>query len=79
MTGEEMFEDLRIPMPVLDRENANVEAKWETFYHSRSAAAWQAYVAAHRRVCIVASSMYLDYEVLKPVLRVKATSQMRAA
>lgn len=81
MDNEEHRDDLRIPMPVLDRENANVEAKWEAFYYSRSAEAWQAYAVAHRRACMVAQNLYPDFEVLKPIIRIKASnvSQTRVA
>lgn len=59
-------------LKLLDKELHNAGIQWTRFTATRSAEAWRAYSAAHRRARIVAISLGIDFTMGKPVLRVKA-------
>jgi hypothetical protein len=59
-------------LTLLDRELRNASTQWAWFAATRSAEAWCAFSAAHRRVHIVAVSLGIEFPIGKPVLRVKA-------
>lgn len=57
---------------LLDRELRNASGLWCVFSLTRTEEDWQAYRAAYRRASIVAANVGIDYQMPKPVLRVKA-------
>lgn len=57
---------------LFDRELRNAGDQWALFSVTRTEEAWCAYSAAHRRAHIVALSLGIDFQMGKPVIRVKA-------
>lgn len=66
-------------LELLDRELRNAGGLWNVFSVTRTEEDWQAFRAAYRRASIVAANVGIDYQMPKPVLRVKASGISDAA
>ena len=64
---------------LLDRELRNAAGLWNVFSATRAEEDWQAYRAAYRRASMVVANTGVDYQMPKPVLRVKASGTSDAA